>query len=266
MLFERSLRTSLPILRPKTWPRFIYHKSLEPNIWTETGKMNKLVSNSLQLIAWNYIRFMPRVGLHIPDDCIRDIFVHGSTTNYYYDENSDIDICIVADLSPMREKLAGIDLRTIIKSMLGAWLRKYRIRVCGRGIDIEVVEVSTPMYGPDMYKVGSAYSIARDEWIRRAERLTGEQFRAIRAEAKRQYREIYHMYRQICRENMQPDFIDTFLQRLMADRKASYAAHPEQPVTAETMAFRMARRRGIQRTLGERATKMRSRSFNVEKP
>mgnify|MGYP000021941868 FL=1 len=264
-MFERDLRTTLPVLRPRNWPRFIYHKSLEPNIWTDAGKMNKLVSNSLQLIAWGYIRFMQRVGLPIPDECIRDIFIHGSTTNYYYDENSDIDICIVADLSPMREKLSGIELRTILKSMQGAWMRNYRLRVCGRGIDIEVVEVTTPKYGPNMYKVGSAYSIARDEWIRHAERLSDEQIHEVRTEAKRQYREIRRMFYQICRENMQPDFIETFLKRLMADRKASYAEHPAQPVTAETMAFRMARRRGIQRTLGERATKLRSRNFNVEK-
>lgn len=263
VMFKRERMPRLPLLRPRTWPRFIYHKSLDPNIWDENDQMNKLVSNSLQLIAWNYIRFMQKVGLPIPNQCIRDIFIHGSSTNYYYDKNSDIDICIVADLGPLREKLSGVEPRAVLKSMQGAWMRNYRIRVCGRNIDIEVVEVTTPKYGPNMYKVGSAYSIARDEWIRHPERLGADQIRTIRRQAKRQYRAIHRMYRQICRQNMQPDFIETFLRRLMSERKASYAAHPDQPVTAETMAFRMARRRGIQFTLGERAARLRSRSFNV---
>lgn len=244
-------------------PRFIYHKNLDVRIWNSDGTMNKLVSNALQMVAWEYIAYIQRIGFPLLDECVRDIFVHGSTTNYYYDDTSDIDICIVADMNKMYETFPGVDTYALMKNALGAWRRNYRIKICGRGIDIEFVDVGAPKYGPNIYKVGSAYSIMRDEWIRRPQLLRGEQICKIRRDARRLYREIRAQYRKIRRDEMGDNFVETFLMRLSHERKESYANNFLQPVTAQTMAFRMARRARILGKLKERAAHHRSRNFNV---
>lgn len=244
-------------------PRFIYHNALDARIWNTDGRLNKLVSNALQMVAWEYIAYIQRIGFPLFDECVRDIFVHGSTTNYYYDDTSDIDICIVADMDKMYETFPGVDVYTLMKNALGAWLRNYRIKICGRGIDIEFVDVKTPKYGPNIYKVGSAYSILNDKWIRRPQLLRGEQIRAIRRDARKKFREIRAQYRKIQHDEMADNFIETFLMRMSHERKESYANNFLQPVTADTMAFRMARRARILGNLKERAARQRSRNFNV---
>ncbi len=244
-------------------PRFIYNSHLEPHIWCPNDEMNKLVSNALQMVAWGYIVYLQRTGLPVPDDCIRDIFVHGSTTNYYYDHTSDIDICIVMDLTQMYEMFPGVDIYKLMKSLLGSWCRNYNIKICGRGIDIEMVDYNAPKYGPNIYKVGSAYSIMNNAWIRKPVKLRRDEIRKIRRNARIQFREAKKMYRKICRNKMEYDFIETFLMRLAHERKESYAGNFLQPITAETMAFRMLRRCGILHNLRECATKQRSKNFNI---
>ncbi len=258
-----NLAAVLQKLKFKHRAKFIYNTKLDPRIWNTDGNMNTLTSNALQLVAWNYIRYLQHVGFPLPDSMINDIFIHGSTSNYYYDDTSDIDICIVADLSKMSETFPGVEIYPLLKSALGAWLRNYRIKICGRGVDIEVADVSSPRYGENIYKVGSAYSLARDEWIRRPELLKPDEVRQIRRDARVKFRKIQKMYKKIRRDKMAPDFIETFLARLTHNRKASYAGNFMQPITAETMAFRMARRCGILRDLRERAAKQRSKNFNL---
>lgn len=260
---KKHLAVVLPRLKLKRRAKFIYNTKLDSCIWCPDGQMNKLASNALQLVAWNYIRYLQHIGFPLPDNMIHDIFVHGSTSNYYYDDTSDIDICIVADLSKMRETFNGVDIYVLLKSALGSWLRNYRIRICGRGVDIEVADVNNPRYAENVYKVGSAYSLARDSWIRRPQLLKDDEVRTIRRAARVKYREIRRMYHKICHDKMAPDFIETFLARLTHERKESYAGNFMQPITAETMAFRMARRCGILRDLRERAMKQRSRDFNL---
>lgn len=244
--------------------RFIYNRHLEPHIWYPDGQMNKLVSNSLQMIIWSYIAYMQSIGYPIADTDVHEIFIHGSSTNYYYDDTSDIDICIVADLGRMQSLFTGCNINALIKGALGSWKRNYDIRVCGRGIDIEVVDVATPRYGENIYKVGSAYSLARDQWIRRPVLLKPDEIKQIRRDARKQYKEMKKLYKQVRRNKMSPEFIETFLNRMTAERKESYAQNPLQPVTATTMAFRMARRCGMLRKLRQMATELRSREFNLK--
>ncbi len=245
--------------------RFIYHKNLDRRIWTDGMVMRELVSNALQIATWGYIASMQKMGFPLSDDAIHDIFIHGSTANYYYDDTSDIDICIVADLSGMRAAFPGVDLYTLMKSALGSWRRNYRVRICGRGVDFEIVDINdVPRFGPNAYKVGGMYSIMRDEWIRPTIRLRDDQIRTIRRDARHEFRQIYRMYRKIVRDGMAPDFIETFLARLTTQRRQTFYDSPAQPVSARTMAFRMARRCGIVRDLRERAIWHRSKNFNLD--
>jgi len=243
---------------------FKYHAGLDSHLWDKNMEMRPLVSNALQMVAWSYLSYMQQIGFPLTDDCIRDIFVHGSSTNFYYDATSDIDICIVADLGKMRDRFPGVDLYPLTKGALGSWLRNFRIKICGRGIDIEIVEYDAPKYGGDFYKVGPAWSLMRGTWIRCPVHLPRREIRQMRRTARVIFREYRRMYRKIIRNQMGAEFIETFLMRLSVDRRESYAKNFAQPVTAEVMAFRMFRRCGMLRRLRERARLLRSRNFNIE--
>lgn len=260
---SRNLLPAAVVRKLKSFPRFIYHNKLDAHIWEPDMQMRKLVSNALQMVSWSYIAFMQRMGYPLPDDAILDIFVHGSSTNYYYDDTSDIDIAIIANLDGMRAMFPNVDINGLMKSALGSWMRYHRIRVCGRGIDIDVLDVNTPRYGPGIYKVGSAYSLKSDSWIRRPELLKPDVVREIRKSAWKIFKDFRRQYNQMRKNNMGADFVDTFMTRITMERKDSYAKNYLQPVTPETMAFRMIRRCGMWRDLIELSARQRSRDFNI---
>lgn len=243
--------------------RFVYHAHLDSRIWNSNCEIKPLVANALNIIAWSYIAYLQTSGLPISDMDIRDVFIHGSCSNYYYDDTSDIDICIVIDLSNMRAALPYCDIQTLTKAMLGSWLRNHSISICGRGVDISVVDVNNPKYGPGVYKVGGAYSLRFGKWIRRSEKLTPHQLRYVRNAAIREYRNLMRQYRKIMRDGMGDAFIETFLRELTTNRRLQYDEYFLQPVTPGTMAFRMLRQRGVLRKLKRRAAKIRSKNFNV---
>ncbi len=256
--------TVLQAVKPKSL-RYgtCYHPQLEPKLWMKNGKLNQLASNALQMAAWDYIAFMQNAGISLNDSDIIDIFIHGSTTNYYYDESSDIDICIVANLDNMQSGMPGCDLHAIAKAMQNSWMRKNIIKIYGRGIDITIVDVRSPKYGPNQYKVGSAYSLPGDEWIHKPIKLTQTQIRDIRRQARIKYKEFVKLYRRLARNKMNDTFIDTMIGRLWFERRNAYAQSPQQPITPDTMAFRMIRRHGVLQHAKSRMAQLRSKNFNL---
>ena len=243
--------------------KFIYHKNLDAKIWDKSGNMNMLVQNALMMVAWGYIAYLQENGFAISDADIKDIFVHGSTTNYYYDDTSDIDICIVADMTRMMEKFPNTNLAVMLKAMLGSWKRNYFIKIAGRNVDISFADVDRPYYAPGYYKVGPAYSLVQEGWIRKPVRLDSKSLRVIKGRAKKKYRGYARMYKIIKARKMGDLYIETFLNKINMDRERSLGIDFAQPITVETMAFRMLRHRGMTRGLRLRVRRLRSRNFNV---
>lgn len=246
-------------------PAFVYNRRLEPNLWAPDMQLRTMPSNSLQMIVWHYIAYMQNVGLPVKDEDIVDVFLHGSTSNYYYDSTSDIDICIVMDIRRLSNALPGVDIFALTKAMKIAWMRNRRIRIYGRGVDISVVDVAQPKYGPGMYKVGPAYSLPRDMWIRRPMRLGDAEIRTLRRQAHKIYRRYKKLFLECYKNKMSDTFLDTFLSRLWSERIDAYSVSPQQPITPETMAFRMMRRCGILNKIKVRMETIKNKNFTLTK-
>ncbi len=245
-------------------PRFIYHDHLNPSIWGDDCQMRKTVAHALTMATWSYIAYMHTLGLPLPDEAIIDAFVHGSSTNYYWDDTSDIDICIVADLSHIHKAYPGLNVPEIIKNAKGGWMHKHKTRICGRGIDFEVVDSNTePQFQDGMYKPGSGYSLRYERWIRRPIMLGASQIRKMRYDARKIFHENRRTYREIIKQKQPTADVENFMQRMIAERNQTFYDHPQQPVTAQTMAYRMFRRCGMLASLRVHARKFRSQKFNM---
>lgn len=256
-LHHRLLKANLFV------PAFAYNRRLDARLWDSNLRLRTMPSNSLQMIVWHYIAYMQNAGLPIDDNDIVDIFLHGSTSNYYYDDTSDIDICIVMDVERLSAALRGINIYTITKALQIAWMRKHKIRIYGRGVDISIVDVRQPKYGPDVYKVGPAYSLPRDMWLRRPVRIEDKEIRVLRRRAREIYRRYRRLFRECYKNNMSDTYLDTFLSRLWSERRDAYDRAPLQPITPETMAFRMMRRCGILNKIKERMDRIRNKNFTL---
>ncbi len=245
-------------------PVFIYHNHLDETVWNRDATMRAVVKNALNTMVGAYISYMHRAGLPITHDMISDILIHGSVADYYWDSASDIDICIIMDWAPLREKFPDVNLYTLMKSLLLSWYRSYRIRIVGHGVDVEVADLNAPAHGENLWKTGSRYSLMHDAWIVRPNLLSPDAVRDIRRAALEKYREIECEYKNICRNKMSAGFVDAFLTRLWAERDVALHENTNSCVCPGAMAFRMARRTGILRDLSERAAQNRSKNFNVK--
>lgn len=246
---------------------FVYHKTLAPRIWNADLSIDQLVSQSLQMMAWEFVRYLQMVGIPLQDADVRDIFVHGGISNYYWDKCSDIDMCILVDLSRVRAALpADIDWFMLYKSLLHSWKRTYRISIHGRGVDISIADV-TEMYGAGntgYHKVGPAYSLVHNSWIRPPQRMSDAQIRALRRGARLRYRVIMRQCRYMLRTKMSDAFIDAYLVNLQNIRTQSMAAQYQTPVTPMTMAFKMVRNSGTLRKLRKLALRQRSKTYRLD--
>ncbi|MBR2510996.1 MAG: nucleotidyltransferase domain-containing protein, partial [Alphaproteobacteria bacterium] len=120
---------------------FQYHTNLFPKIWNHDQTLNPMVCQSLLLMIKEYMFYLARVvKLPVSESDIQDIILHGSITNYYWDKHSDIDICLVLDLSKLREKLSGIDDFFLFQSLLHSWENNFYISIYGRKIDIWLLD------------------------------------------------------------------------------------------------------------------------------
>lgn len=243
---------------------FKYHKNLPPTIWDGRVHINPLVSQSLQMIAYEYIRYLGNImGLPVVAGDIADIIIHGSATNYYWDAHSDIDICIVADLSRVRAKLNGLNDYLLMRALTGAWKRTFAISIFGRGVDITIVDKNDG-YDQTHKKVGSCYSLTRDEWIHTPRRLTRDEIAPIKHMARRRARIIMRDCRYMLRHKMPAEYIDTYLTNLQHSRKQSMGLQYTQPITSTTMAFKMVRNTGVLRKLRARAKEQRSKKYCLD--
>ena len=243
---------------------FKYHKTLAPRVWDSQTKINPLVRQSLMMMAGELVRYLGDVvKLPISPSDIRDALVHGSITNYYWDKYSDIDLCVVADLSRLRQMLNGADETVIINSLKHSWRRTFKISLFGRGVDFSLVDVNDG-YDATHKKVGPSYSLVQDRWIETPVRLSDSELRSLRRVAYVKKHAIMRQCRTILRQQMLPEYIDTYLVNLQKIRSQSMRAQYKQPITSMTMAFKMVRNTGMLRRLRRISREQRSRKYQLE--
>lgn len=237
---------------------FKYHKQLPPKIWEKNLTLNSIVSQTLQTITLEFVRYLDEViGLPVSKADIHDAFIHGSVTNYYWDKHSDIDLCIVLDLSRIRESNSKINQNLFQRSFINSWLQTFDISIFGRGVDISLIEKNS------VGKVGPMYSLPKDRWIVKPKRLSKKQLNEIKKVAARRYELMLKHCKYIIKHKMPADYADAYLATMQRKRIASMYQQQEQPITSMTMAFKMVRNTGIIKQLRKYARKERSRKFQL---
>lgn len=240
---------------------FLYHKKLHPKIWSEDLHINALVSQTLQMIAQEYIRYLGNViGLPISVKDIQDIIIHGSITNYYWDKYSDIDLCIIADLSRLREQQHNINEMLFFRALTNHWLRTFKISIFGCMVDIKVIDCNQNNTG---YIVGSHYSLMQNIWLYQPVRISRHELRSIKKIAFKRYRAIMRQCKYILKHKMPSEYIDTYLMQLQQLRVNSMMNQYYQPITSMTMAFKMMRNAGIFEKLQKRSQQDRSKKYQL---
>ena len=242
---------------------FQYHKTLCPKIWDTDTEINPLVSQSLQMMAFEYVRYLGNaLGLPIATGDILDIFIHGSLTNYYWDKHSDIDLCIVANLTKLREKLPNLNNFLFFNATQRSWKSTFRPSIYGRNVDIFIIDPSE-VESKLTNTVDTFYSLFTNEWALAPRRVPANELKELKKMTYKRYRVIMRQCRQILKNKMSHEFIDTYLIALKNHRTNSVLNANNNSMTSTQMAFKMARNTNIISKMRRASREQLSRRYKL---
>lgn len=240
-------------------PKFVYHKKLESHVWDSNDHMRPDVRAAILNFMNLFFADMHRLNIPFDMSDVRDVLIHGSMTNYYYNKASDMDICIVCDFTRILRALPNINAIALLKDVVKALVVRMGVKIRGRKIDVEFVDVCRPQWAPGYYKVGGAYSVTKDAWVRKSIKLSGPEIKQIRRQAIEIYkREIKRLVNTLYNNN-DPRLIDLYVDDIRNLRDTDHKTNYAQPINATTVAVRMIRSATIFNLARERALKLRAK-------
>lgn len=242
---------------------FKYHKTLEPNIWDNDNQINQLVSQSLQMMSGEYIRYLGTVlGLPISSSDVHDICIHGSLANYYYDKHSDVDICVVADLTKLREKLPELNHSLFFHVTQRAWKSIFNPTIFGHDVDIFIFDL--PRFQSEVTVAADTYySLPADRWLVAPKKIPIYEHKHLKQMAYKRYRVIMRQCKYILKNKMEHEFVDAYLSTLKKHRRRSALDPHGCEITSTQMAFKMARNTGIFNKMRRASRKQLSRRYTL---
>lgn len=132
--------------------------TLHPAFWTD-GKLDPVVRERLLAMAELFI-----TDLGFGDVEVKEVVFAGSLAGYLYHSQSDVDVHVRVDGSPISTDTKL--LFRLFNSESDDWNGDYSFRVRGREVELFMIDYRSPE-GSD-----GVYSLREDRWIKRPERPT----------------------------------------------------------------------------------------------
>jgi len=134
------------------------HDTLNPKIWTEDRTMHPEVQVALFRIAKEFFEFLEF------DAPLVDVQVTGSQANYNYSIHSDLDLHLIVPYSEVECDQPVADLFDTKRKL---WKQRHTITVHGVPVEVYVEDTAKQTQG-------AAYSIMKDQWLRKPNRAESE--------------------------------------------------------------------------------------------
>jgi hypothetical protein len=131
----------------------LFHKSLNPNLFNGTTLRDE-VRTALLRIAQHFIDYV-----NIDELKVVDITISGSSANYTYTPNSDLDLHIVVETDPKDYDT----MKELYDAKKNTYNYQHDIRV--KGIDVELYIQDTS----EEHHSSGIYSIKNNKWINKPE-------------------------------------------------------------------------------------------------
>ena len=133
-----------------------FHSRLNPDLWIN-DRLRPIVRLHLFQIAKAFVQF-----IDVKDLRLTDITISGSNASYNYNDNSDIDLHLIADVDgPCEENLQALFMAK--KSMFND---QYDINILGHAVEVYVQDSDQPHIS------NGVYSVYNDSWTKYPEKIT----------------------------------------------------------------------------------------------
>lgn len=134
-----------------------FHDKLNPKIW-KGDKLRKEVELKLNLIARAFIDF-----LEIPKGAVKDIRITGSSANYNYTPNSDLDLHIIVDYNQVHKNCPLVEGYLWAKK--AQFNKEHDIKIYGIPVEMYAENSRTPAVS------NGTYSLKFSKWLKVPEKI-----------------------------------------------------------------------------------------------
>jgi hypothetical protein len=240
------------------------HKNLNPKIWNPDNTLKPEVLDTLLKITENFLSSLYfRYNITFDVNEIKDVFIYGSMANYFYTEKSDIDICIVLDLSMLRAQNPFINIENFLKMCYQNWKIFHHEKIYGYTIDISFDDVCYATYN-GRHRAGPQYSLFEKDWIYAPVVISAEEYKKTYKEADTIYKAFIHDYKQIKKSGAKYEQLQILYKDIYAMKSVMYEHDTEQPITPVAIAWRRLRTDGTIDEMRKLLTKKRSEKLSLK--
>lgn len=200
-----------------------FHDELNPRLWTKDNELKQEVAEKLEEITQAFIEY-----LDIPLDAIEDVIITGSSANYNYTPQSDLDLHLRVDYDKVHEDCPIVE--GYLWSMKAAFNKDHDISIYGIPVEVYAENVDIPAIS------NGVYSLADDKWIKFPEKIPPTD-NDLAVQAK------FNELKEASERIEDSEVAEELLDKIYAMRKAGLADVGE--FSTENMAFKMLRNEGI---------------------
>ncbi|HNY25403.1 MAG TPA: hypothetical protein PKJ33_02555 [Alphaproteobacteria bacterium] len=157
------------------------HEILNPKLWNSDLYLKSDVSDALIRICISFMTVLSGyagISLDYEYDVI-DVIISGSSVEYFYDKNSDIDVTIIIRPDRYLKKMRPEIFEEFLNFVKSFFIKKYSPRIYGLYVDIS-------LSAGDNYDF-ARYSISQRKWLREPTKLTCEEIKEIEKESNKIY-------------------------------------------------------------------------------
>ena len=238
------------------------HNNLCEKLWNKNTELKNVVSEMLMSIVWSYIdslRCLNNIDVHNSD--IKDVFIYGSSANYFYTDKSDIDMCIIFDFDKIFKRNPGLKNEQNFKLYYYNWAMTHNCRIYGHKIDVSFEDEKNTISENGRYRSGPIFSVMKNKWLFKPVIISGQEYKKMNKDSKLVCRQILHDFARVKKNG----FLLQESQKLYKDiydaKNISHKMNLEQPVTYMYIAFRKIRAMGILDKLRDKMVERESEQF-----
>jgi len=131
----------------------IYNKHLDQNLWNEQKELDPEVRTILLKIAKDYYEGNKEI-----EGALVDAYIVGSSANYNWTPDSDIDLHLVVDASKL--DLEEETARSLFELMANKWNQNHAIKVKGHNLELYIQDINHNV------RSSGIYSLTTGEWVK----------------------------------------------------------------------------------------------------
>jgi hypothetical protein len=220
-----------------------FRDELNPEIWQD-GNMRLDVQVALLHIARAFVDF-----IDVEDLRLTDITISGSNCSFNYNDQSDIDLHLIADMSGP----CSVDLKDLYLAKKSLFNDQHDILIRGNTVEVYVQDNKQPHIS------NGIYSVLRGEWIKEPDRIT-EKPDLTNIEDKYQV-----LTKQIQLAIKSKDHTEIEKLKVQIKRMREAGLERSGEFGAENMAFKLLRNSGILERLWEAGTTALDKELSLDK-